>query len=82
MAYNTLARQTRNSNYGMATCGNTYEQNLSLTNKALLAGSAMAHVAALSILERQFSEIAPNGANRYTLLADAYTVYAAGLLKG
>jgi hypothetical protein len=60
---------------------NTCTQNLTLTNKALLASTAMANVAALSALEEQYCYVSPMGAARYKLLADTYTLVAARLLE-
>jgi hypothetical protein len=81
MPYNASARRYGTSP-SYASSGDTYAQNLCLTNKALLASTAMANVAALSALEEELCYISPLGAARYKLLADTYTIWAAGLIEG
>jgi len=80
MAYSALSRQAYNNDYGLATYGDTYEQNLVLANKALLTSSAMTHVAVLSEMADTYAAISPGSARRCNFLADVYTAAAAEMI--
>ncbi len=49
---------------------------------ALLAKAGMEHAAVLSIMEQQFSSMAPQGAERYREIVDAYTQRAVDKIRG
>lgn len=48
---------------------------------ALLAKSGMENVAALSFMEQQFNSMAPQGAERYREIVDAYAQKVAGKIR-
>jgi len=49
---------------------------------ALLAKAGMEHTAVLSMMEQQFSSVAPQGTERYREIVDAYTQRAADKIRG
>lgn len=49
---------------------------------ALLAASALRHIAGLSALESQAASIAPQGEARYRAIVDIYTVSAVETVRG
>lgn len=49
---------------------------------ALLAKAGMEHTAVLSMMEQQFSSMAPQGTERYREIVDAYTQRAADKIRG
>jgi len=87
MATNTLTRYSGSSsalssysgNYGLSDYGGDFTQALAITNlheqgRAVLAGTALETVGALSAMEGYLCQVAPSGAHRYKAIADAYTV--------
>jgi len=48
----------------------------------LLAKAGMEHTAVLSMMEQQFSSMAPQGTERYREIVDAYTQRAADKIRG
>lgn len=48
---------------------------------ALLAKSGLEHAAALSMMEQQFTSMAPQGAERYREIVDAYAQKAADKIR-
>lgn len=85
--YETLSGDVINTepqaNYGLATALSSRPGRLILRN-AQLAGvqeycaaayssTALRHVGALSMMELQLNQIAPQGANRYSAIIDSYT---------
>lgn len=84
---NTLTRYSGSSTGLSSYSGGSYElsdysgnftQALAITNiheqgRALLAGTILDNVGALSAMEGYLCQVAPSGAHRYRAIADAYT---------
>ncbi|MDR0531382.1 MAG: hypothetical protein LBG83_04880 [Oscillospiraceae bacterium] len=96
MANNTMTRYSGsstgissysgNGSYGLSNFSNNFVNTLSCTNmweqgRAILASTAMENVGALSAMEGYLCQIAPSGAHRYKLIADAYAVAAARVIS-
>jgi len=81
-----LASYSGGGNNGLSNFSGNFVNTLSATNmweqgRALLASTAMENVGALSAMEGYLCQVAPSGAHRYKLIADAYAVAAARVIS-
>jgi len=92
MPNNTLTRYSGSSmglssysdggSYGLSDYSSNFINAISCTNmheqgRALLATTALENLGAMSAMESYLCQIAPSGAHRYKLVADAYAMAAA-----